>query len=290
MTQAQLDPLPGVKTALISVVIPTHNRADVVLRAVQSALDQTLADIEVIVVDDGSSDGTREKFETTTHPRVRYLRHEQARGAPAARNTGTRAARGEWVAFLDDDDIWFPHKLERQIAAADSAIAVISSYCYRSSTRKRILKRKAISLRDLRKGSPCGCSGITVRRNIALEQPFDESLRKSQDWDLLMRLLKLGTIACVSEPLYEIDTSPRPRITTGHKGQTIEELERTASATLKHRQSLGAHWFRYRMAWHTASYLSEDPARWQRLKEVTRRYGLLAVLHVMFDRLIWRLG
>ena len=290
MSQAHPDPRTDASAPLVSVVIPTHNRADVVMRAVRSALDQTLADIEVIVVDDGSTDGTRAKLESLKHPRLSYLRHEQARGAPAARNTGTRAARGQWVAFLDDDDIWFPHKLERQIAAAGTAVAVISSYRHRGSKRTRIIDRHAISVRDLRKGSPCGCSGITVRRSVALEQPFDESLRKSQDWDLLMRLLKVGTVACVAEPLYEIDTSPRPRITTGHKGQTIEELERTASATLKHRQSLGAHWFRYRMAWHTASYLSEDPARWQRLREVTRRYGLLAVLHVMFDRLIWRLG
>lgn len=290
MTQEHPDPRSGTQTPLVSVVIPTHNRADVVLRAVHSALVQTLADIEVIVVDDGSSDGTRAKLENLNHPRVRYLRHEQARGAPAARNTGTRAARGQWVAFLDDDDIWFPHKLERQIAAASSAVAVISSYRHRGSKRTRIIDRHAISVRDLRKGSPCGCSGITVRRSVALDHPYDETLRKSQDWDLLMRLLDAGTVACVAEPLYEIDTSPRPRITTGHKGRSVDELERIAAATHKHRHRLGSHWFRYRMVSHTAGYLSEDPARWQRLREVTRRYGARAVLHYMLDRVLWTLG
>lgn len=290
MTISASETLNTADAPRVSVVIPTHNREDVVLRAVQSALDQTLADIEVIVVDDGSSDSTRQKLEAFRDPRVRYLRHEQARGAPAARNTGSRAARGEWVAFLDDDDIWFPHKLERQLAVASSAIAVVSSYRHRGSSRTRILERKAISLRDLRKGSPCGCSGITVRRDIALQHPYDETLRKSQDWDLLIRLLDVGKVACVREPLYEIDTSPRPRITTGYKGRTIDELERIAAATNKHRHRLGSHWYRYRMVSHTAGYLSEDPARWQRLREVARRYGARAVLHYMLDRVIWTLG
>jgi glycosyltransferase involved in cell wall biosynthesis len=101
----------------ISVVVPTYQRRDQCARAVSSALDQELAPLEVIVCDDGSTDGTREAMEAWAdeEPRLRYLRLPRNFGAPAqARNLGTREARGEWVAFLDDDDRWLPEKLRVQ--------------------------------------------------------------------------------------------------------------------------------------------------------------------------------
>ena len=102
--------------ALVSVVIPTFERADRVCLAVASALAQTMGDLEVIVVDDCSSDDTVTRLEALRDPRVRVLRHETNRGGNAARATGIAAATGEWVAFLDSDDTWAANKLERQLA------------------------------------------------------------------------------------------------------------------------------------------------------------------------------
>jgi glycosyltransferase involved in cell wall biosynthesis len=101
----------------VSVVIPTYNRADVLPRAVQSVLNQTIRDLELIVVDDGSSDGTEKVIlDFREHDgRIRSIRHEKNRGGNTARNTGLQNARGRYIAFLDSDDEWFPENLEKQL-------------------------------------------------------------------------------------------------------------------------------------------------------------------------------
>ncbi|MFL5884580.1 MAG: glycosyltransferase family 2 protein, partial [Thermoleophilaceae bacterium] len=95
----------------VSVVIPTHNRWPQMRGTLDGALGQTGVEHEVIVVDDCSSDGTAEGLAGIENDRLRFLRHEQNRGVAAARNTGIEAARHEWLAFLDDDDLWAPNKL-----------------------------------------------------------------------------------------------------------------------------------------------------------------------------------
>lgn len=100
---------------LVSVVIPTHNRRHIIGKAVRSALGQTYRDLEVVVADDGSTDDTRAVIESFG-PRVRYVRQANA-GVSAARNFGMRHARGEFIAFLDSDDAWYPWKVEAQVAA-----------------------------------------------------------------------------------------------------------------------------------------------------------------------------
>src|SRR5688500_9583140 len=110
--------------ALVSVVIPAYNYGHFVTEAVASALNQTHPHVEVIVVDDGSTDGTADILKPFGS-RIRYI-YQPNRGLSAARNTGIRAARGEWVAFLDADDLWHPSKTETQLSAVvnDSHIAL----------------------------------------------------------------------------------------------------------------------------------------------------------------------
>ena len=99
---------------IVSVIIPTYNRQHTLLAAIQSALSQTLPPLEVLVCDDGSTDGSAEAVAALDDPRVRWLTGPHA-GYPAVpRNRGLREARGEWVAFLDDDDVWLPEKLAVQ--------------------------------------------------------------------------------------------------------------------------------------------------------------------------------
>ncbi|TLN28536.1 glycosyltransferase family 2 protein, partial [bacterium] len=103
----------------VSVIIPSYNRADMVMDAVNSVLRQTFADWELIVVDDGSQDNTREVIAAVRDERVRYI-YQDNQGLPGARNSGIRAARGEYVAFLDSDDVFLPHKLAVQVTAMDA--------------------------------------------------------------------------------------------------------------------------------------------------------------------------
>ena len=105
----------------VSVVVPTHNRADLLPRAIGSVLAQTYGDYEVVIVDDCSSDDTQAVIAGFSDPRIRSFRHDRNRGQSAAVNTGIEHALGDYVGFLDDDDEWLPRKLEGQVALLDSA-------------------------------------------------------------------------------------------------------------------------------------------------------------------------
>ena len=102
-------------TPLVSVVIPTYERATLVGRAMRSVLNQTMGDLELLVVDDGSRDNTEEVIRGWGDPRITYLKHEHNMGSSAARNTGIRQARGTYIGLLDSDDEWLPGKLEKQL-------------------------------------------------------------------------------------------------------------------------------------------------------------------------------
>src|ERR1700743_3192727 len=103
---------------IVSIVIPTAGRPQLVLAAARSVLAQTVTDIELIVVVDGPDPDTEAALTTVADPRLRVLRNPASVGPGQSRNVGLAAARGDWVAFLDDDDEWLPQKLARQLAAA----------------------------------------------------------------------------------------------------------------------------------------------------------------------------
>lgn len=196
---------------VFSVVIPTYNRARVVSRAIQSVLAQTIDDWELLVVDDGSVDGTEQTVLSFHDARIRYCRHQSNRGASAARNTGILRAQGEYVAFLDSDDEWKPSKLRRSLdafsAAGSSRLACVISgkelidetgrrHTYAAELRghcyERLLADRAWYL---------STSLLVVRRGALSDCMFDESCEPMEDWDFLLRLSKQWTIDSVSEPL-----------------------------------------------------------------------------------------
>lgn len=121
--ERRFDTYAGDSEPRVSVIVPAYNAADCLERALNSALAQTMADLEVIVVDDGSQDTT---FEIACRvaardSRVKVLRNEHNRGVAGSRNRAVKAARGEWIAFLDADDVWFPERLERMLIYANEA-------------------------------------------------------------------------------------------------------------------------------------------------------------------------
>ena len=105
----------------VSVIIPTHNRGEMLRRAIDSVLSQTYKDFELIIVSDGSADETDKVIVSYTDPRIRFLKHDKSRGASAARNTGIRASIGQYIAFLDDDDEWTLDKLEVQVPVIEKS-------------------------------------------------------------------------------------------------------------------------------------------------------------------------
>ncbi len=191
----------GEENRLVSVVIPTYNRVELVGRAVHSVLSQTYSDLEIIIVDDASSDNTQDRIEAVQQAdcRVRYLRHDSNRGAQAARNTGIQAAKGEYVAFLDSDNEWLPRKLERQIALFSHETHVLGAvYCgYRKvSSNGRVLNeyvprhRGSIYRKTLSEWLT-DTSTLIVRKDVLVRiHGFDENVRAYQEWDLCIRLAR----------------------------------------------------------------------------------------------------
>lgn len=199
----------------ISVVLPVHNRADVLPRAIGSVIQQDLADIELIVVDDGSADDSARIAEGFGDPRVRLIRLEQNRGGNVARNEGVRAAKAQLIAFLDSDDHYLPNKLSFAVAEFDRRPALgllVDSFIKvqppgsRSAevVRRnpviddRELFRTALFTRQLWKATPA----VTVRREVALKAPFDETLRRLQDFDFLIRASEFANCASIDQVLW----------------------------------------------------------------------------------------
>ncbi len=205
----------------VSVVLPTYERAGVLPRAIDSVLAQTLENLELIVVDDASTDETASVVRSYRDPRVTYRSHETNRGGSAARNTGIDAASGEYIAFIDSDDEWLPTKLERQVSRLRShSDEWIAAYCDYRTVRHGRTKRLRRALRSVLTSPPAtteggeelvplllaerfdhgGASTLLVRSEaVDAIDGFDEAFRRNQDIEFLVRLLKRGRLAYVDE-------------------------------------------------------------------------------------------
>jgi GT2 family glycosyltransferase len=194
---------------LVSVVVPSHNRARLLRRTLQSILAQHLRDLEVVVVDDGSTDDTA-GVAAALDPRVVVHRSQRPEGVSAARNRGIASARGAWVAFCDDDDLWSPEKLARQLTAAEEARAgwVYAGDVNVDDTLQVLSGGRppdpATVMSLLPRWNPIasGGSNVLVRSSVlASAGGFDSTLRRTEDWDLWIRLSRTGPPAWVCAPL-----------------------------------------------------------------------------------------
>lgn len=217
----------------VSVVIPTYNRAGTILTAVESALAQGFRALEVVVVDDGSTDDTAERLAKVHDARLRCIRGRHA-GVAAARNLGVREAGGELIAFLDSDDAWMPHKLEHEVAFLDAhpeADAVFSdlqkrdghrvvpSFMRETSVFAGLIAGRArpdgilLGQREmflcLLEEVPIKPSALVVRRAAFLEAGgFDETWSSSEDWEFLLRFARARRFGYVDRPLAMLTISP----------------------------------------------------------------------------------
>jgi glycosyltransferase involved in cell wall biosynthesis len=200
----------------VSVVIPTYNRAGLIRETLDSVLAQTHRDIEVLVVDDGSTDDTAAII-GAYGSLVRYLRQPNA-GQAAARNNGTRAATGDFIAFVDDDDLWLPHKLERQLAAL-TARSDAEPYAWVYCDAQVFDGVTGQPLHRFSQINPphTGWVGAMLLQRDFIASPtplirrdifehvgyFDESalLRRREDWDMWLRIAAHVPIAYVPEAL-----------------------------------------------------------------------------------------
>ena len=185
------------------MVIPTCNRAGLLPRAVRSVLAQTYTDFEMLIVDDASTDGTPSVVDGFADRRIRSIRHERNGGQSMALNTGIAAARGEYVAFLDDDDAWLPHKLAAQVAVLDAAPPEVGLVYGWASVVDETRNRVALEYRQTMHGDifeqilalyvPTPPSFWLVRTSAARAiGGFDESVHQANDLDFCTRLCERG--------------------------------------------------------------------------------------------------
>ncbi len=218
----------------VSVVIPTYNRAYIIREALQSALAQTYRDIEILVVDDGSSDSTSELIAGIQSDKIRYIRHDRNRGCSAAYNTGIKEATGQFVAFLDSDDIWKPEYLEQQVnflgrhpevdlVFCDTAIQGLESPVPSLMSLMRAFqellrtKQKAgdyvISAREmylclLQEVPIKPTAGVFKREIFGRVGVFDEDWPSGTDWDLFLRMSRVACFGYLDRVLALMRRTP----------------------------------------------------------------------------------
>ncbi|MEF8814588.1 MAG: glycosyltransferase family 2 protein [Halovenus sp.] len=198
----------------VSVVLPTYNRADVLARSVESVLEQTFEDFELVVVDDASTDRTDAVIEQFDDDRLRYVRHDENRGAAAARNTGIREARADIVAFQDSDDVWDERKLEKQVAAFESSsdrVGVVYTGLHRQFENVRTHvpghgmepeKREGDIAESILRFNFVSTQAAAVRRScFDRVGGFDDETPPLEDWELWIRISEFYEFKHVDEPL-----------------------------------------------------------------------------------------
>jgi glycosyltransferase involved in cell wall biosynthesis len=224
-------------TPLVSVVVPAYNCAATVVAAIESALQQSVSDIEVIVVDDGSSDATFEAASSVADARVRVLSQANG-GAAAARNTGIHAATGKYVALLDADDLWVPWKLERQLAvlegpgdvrAAQSGAYFVDDDLQVLSERRCQPSRDALLETLLFQNMPNNMSTLVIARHMFDEMgEFDTSLEILEEWDMAIKVARRCNLVSIEEPLslYRVHPGNRSRNLDIHIEPGFKVLDR----------------------------------------------------------------
>jgi glycosyltransferase involved in cell wall biosynthesis len=197
----------------VSVVIPTYNRLGYLQIAIDSALAQTSCDCEIIVVDDGSTDGTGAVLRAQYGQSIRY-EYQENRGESAARNRAIELAQGEYIALLDSDDAWLPEKISRQVTALDADPDAGMVFC-----QAWLIDQHGDRIGDRPEGFDLHAADITpdkmlfvnqiggpsttlIRRSVLQVVGFDPSIRFGEDWDLFLQMLLRGyRINFISEPL-----------------------------------------------------------------------------------------
>jgi glycosyltransferase involved in cell wall biosynthesis len=196
----------------ISVVLPVHNRADVLARAIRSVLDQSLPEFELVIVDDGSTDASVDVARSLEDERIRVVELGRNRGGNAARNAGVRAAKAPLIGFLDSDDTYLPDKLGLVVGEFERRPGLdllVDSFIKVQPSGARLVRknpvidqrdtfRRALFTRQLWKATP----SITARRDTILRVMFDETLRRLQDFDFLIRASKFANCASTDAVLW----------------------------------------------------------------------------------------
>jgi glycosyltransferase involved in cell wall biosynthesis len=195
----------------VSVIIPVYNSERFIKETIESVLNQTCQDFEIIIIDDGSIDKSAEIIKSFTDRRILYI-YQKNEGVSAARNKGISASKGEYIAFLDHDDLWLPKKLEEQISVlrADSEIGLVYSDCYYVNIEKEMMKRffeqskpyRGAVFPEFFMSNFIPCLTAVVRKDVFKKVGlFNPGFSISEDYDLFLRIAELFKVEYIDMPL-----------------------------------------------------------------------------------------
>lgn len=192
---------------LVSVVMPAHNAANTIAASIDSVLNQSYPQIELIVIDDESSDETR-NIVARYNSRLKLITQKKS-GAPAARNRGVHEASGEWIAFLDADDLWTENKIQRQLELCGNDSWSHTDYIFFGNNQNDQVRCSDVSpkfggdvLEYLLVENFLGTSTIMIRKSVFINSGgFDETLQSIQDWDLWLRVAQFHPLGYAAEVL-----------------------------------------------------------------------------------------
>ncbi len=244
---------------LVSVVIPTFNRAGMIEAAVQSVQAQTYPHWEIIISDDGSNDNTRDVVNKLmgSDNRIRFVTRETNAGAQAARNAGIKAAHGEWIAFLDSDDQWLPDSLQRRMTIAlrgNVDVVHSNAYILHPGREREIYRVRPLSgnvYRDVLSGEgpmfPCLLIRKSALESIGL---LDETIRSYQEWDTAIRLAKKYAFGFEPEPtfIYDYRTDNAISRDAVRAGRGYEQIVRKHLSEIIHVAGYEALWYHMNIA------------------------------------------
>jgi glycosyltransferase involved in cell wall biosynthesis len=272
----------------VSIILPTYNRERELSRAVQSVLEQTYTQFELVVVDDASTDNSADVVAGFDDARIRYIKHDRRRGGSAARNSGIRSSSSPFVAFQDSDDEWLRDKLARQMQLFEGAGPEVGAvYCgyirvepdasERYYPQAHIERREGEILDQLLRENFIGTPTLVIRREC-LDRVglFDERLPRFQDWELMIRIAAAYRVGFVPEPLMRAYYADR-NISSGHDS-SLADAEALILET--HRDKIeraGGAVLAYRL-WHLAHlrFMCGEMAEGRRLlREATEERYLL---------------
>jgi len=244
------------KAPEISVILPTYKRPHLLPDAIQTVLRQTFQDFEIIIINDASQDNTKEIVKKFNDARIHYVEHKKNKGGSAARNSGIKKAKGKYIAFLDDDDKWFPEKLKKQLAKLKSCppnVGLVYSWSeIRIGPDKELLKVNRPAMRGNLQGEFLECQKIggipvLIRKKcfdkIGL---FDETLAAAQDWDMWKRFSEHYHFDYVPEVLTKVylhDNQLSSSLETLIKGRT-QMVEKYLDEFMLHPEVLVIHYKR----------------------------------------------
>ena len=254
---------------MISVIIPCYNCASFVKRAVQSVLNQSYQDYELLLVDNRSTDGTihiLKHYQEQFPEKVRVL-HQNKRGAPSARNKGLWEARGDWIQFLDADDELHPRKLASQVRLTSDSQAgiVIGNYVICAVRGGKNMRINRYAVNDSWKGLITSNLGITSsnlwrKKDLTAVNGWDEALTSSQEYDLLFRMLKNG-----SEPVFD------PSFLT-----TVHRMANSISKSTNKRKLIEIIQNRINLRYRVKNYLSNT-------RQLSKELNTMIDIYIYFE-------